>query len=235
MSAQPRPLILLTRPEAQSQRFARDLGLPCLISPLIAPRFLHPEIPAHRALILTSETGALAARGLPPCRAYCVGDQTAATARALGFDAVSAQGDAKALIALILTDPVAPLLHLRGCEARGDIAARLTAAGLPTAEALAYAQEERPLTAEAIAALRGTAPVLVPLFSPRSATLLAAELARIGATAPLRVVAMSQAVAEAARALDSRALDPEPRIAARPDALSMREATRSALNLPPLP
>lgn len=229
MSTQPRPLILLTRPAPQSDRFAAALGLRCLISALIAPRFLAPDIPPHDALILTSETGAEAARGLLPCRAYCVGDQTAATARALGFDAISAQGDAEALIALILTTATGPLLHLRGREARGDIAARLTAAGIPTHEVIAYAQEERPLTPEAIIALRGQTPVVAPLFSPRSAALLAAEAVRIGATAPLCVVAMSQAVADAARALD-----PAPRVAARPDGNSMLEATRTALNLPPL-
>ena len=230
MSAQLRPLILLTRPDAQSQRFAEALALPALISPLIAPRFLHPEIPPHRALILTSETGALAAKGLSPCRAYCVGDQTASTAHALGFDAISAQGDAEALIALILRDPTSPLLHLRGREARGDIAARLTAQGLPTTEVLAYAQEPQPLSEAATLALQGAAPILAPLFSPRSAELLAAECARIGATAPLTVIAMSPAVALAARTLD-----PAARIAAHPDALSMAQATRIALNLPPLP
>ncbi|NBZ86709.1 uroporphyrinogen-III synthase [Stagnihabitans tardus] len=225
MSAQPRALILLTRPAPQSERFAAALGLDCLISPLIAPRFLFPAIPPHEALILTSETGALAARGLAPCRAFCVGDRTAATARALGFDATSASGDAEALIALILSAPVAPLLHLRGREARGEIAARLTAAGVPTAEALAYAQEEQDLTAEAQAALRGQTPVIAPLFSPRSAQILAAEAKRIGATAPLRVVAMSQAVAQAARSLDPSAL-----IAARPDGDSMLEATLTLWN-----
>lgn len=229
MSAQPRPLILLTRPEPQSQRFAADLGLACLVSPLMAPRFMAPLIPPHRALILTSETGALAARGLAPCRAYCVGARTAATARALGFDAISADGDAEALIALILCDPVTPLLHLRGREARGDIADRLLAAGLPALEAVAYAQEEQPLTPQAQEALQGQALVIAPLFSPRSAELLAAEAARVQASAPIKVIAMSQAVAEAARALD-----PDPVIAARPDGDSMLEAVLATLNRAPL-
>lgn len=229
MSAQPRALILLTRPAPQSKRFAAALGLECLISPLIAPRFLAPDLPAHKALILTSETGALAARGLAPCRAFCVGDRTAEVARSLGFDATSASGDAEALMALILSDPIAPLLHLRGREARGDIAARLTAAGLPTHEAVVYAQEEQALTPEAVAALQGQTPVIAPLFSPRSATILAAECARITARAPLRVVAMSQAVADAARALD-----PAPVISARPDGDSMLEATLVALQRLPL-
>lgn len=223
MAVQPR--ILLTRPQAQSLRFAESLGLPCLISPLMAPRFLTPVVPPHAAVILTSETGAeAAARLVAPTFAFCVGDRTASTARSLGFQASSAAGDAEALIAHILAAPVSPLLHLRGREARGEIAARLTSAGVPTAEAVAYAQEEQPLSPEALAALHGTAPLILPLFSPRSATLLA----RVVPRAPLTVVAMSAAVAEAARGLD-----PDPLIATRPDAAAMREATLAAVSRRP--
>jgi uroporphyrinogen-III synthase len=57
---------------------------------------------------------------------------------------------------------------------------------------------ELPLTAGARVALGGSAPVVVPLYSPRSAAILA----RQGPfAAPLRVVAMSGAVARAATAL----------------------------------
>lgn len=52
-----------------------------------------------------------------------------------------------------------------------------------------------PLTPAARAALSGSAPLLVPLFSPRSAGLMAPEIAN--ARAPLHIAAMSPAVAEA--------------------------------------
>lgn len=226
MAAQ-QPLILLTRPAPQSRRFALALGRDCLISSLIEPVFLAPAIPPHAGLILTSETGADAAARLGlSAPAFCVGDRTAKAARAHGLTATSAAGEAEALIALVLAAPVAPLLHLRGREARGDIAARLTAAGVPTAEAIGYAQEERALTPEARAALNGTRPVVLPLFSPRTARILA-DQAR-GATAPLTVVAMSQAVAQA------QDLDPSPVVARHPDGDSMLEAVVAALERRPL-
>lgn len=230
MEAQPQPPILLTRPAPQSARFAAALGRPCLISPLIAPRFLSPVLPRAEALILTSETGAeAAARLVPPGLAFCVGDRTAEVARGLGFEVRSARGDAEALIALILSHPPLTLLHARGREARGEVAARLTAAGRPTAEAVVYAQEPRPLSPEAEVLLARAPFVLVPLFSPRSATLLAAEVRRLSAPARLRVVAMSAAVAEAARDLD-----PAPAISTRPDGDSMRVTTLAELEASPL-
>jgi uroporphyrinogen-III synthase len=230
MSAQHAPAILLTRPLAQSRRFAALLGRECLIAPLLAPVFLAADLPGHAAVILTSETGAqAAARLVAPGLAFCVGDRTAEVARALGFQARSAAGDAEALIQSILAAPdPGPLLHLRGREARGEIAARLTALGRPTQEAIVYAQEPQPLTPAAIAALQGQGPVILPLFSPRSATLFAAEARRIGAKAPLRVVAMSPAVREAAARLGASCL-----VAARPDAKSMAEATLAAIESRP--
>jgi uroporphyrinogen-III synthase len=200
------PRILLTRPAAQSQRFARDLraavpfALQIIISPLMTPVLLPDAVPSApvAALIFTSETGvqayaAQSARIAP--LAYCVGDRTADAARAVGLQVISAYGDAEALIALIKAQaPTGPLLHLRGRDARGDVAPRLTAAGLQTDVAIVYDQQHRPLTPAALRILRGTAPAIVPLFSPRSARLFAIA---VEPKAPLRIVAMSRAVADA--------------------------------------
>ncbi len=200
------PRILLTRPAAQSQRFARDLraavpfSLQITISPLMSPVLMPDAVPTIpvAALIFTSETGvqayaAQSARIAP--LAYCVGDRTARAAHALGMQTVSADGDAEALIARIKAQaPAGPLLHLRGRDARGDIAPRLTAAGLPAETAIVYDQQPCPLTVTARRILRGVAPVIVPLFSPRSARLFAQMAEPL---APLRIVAMSRAVADA--------------------------------------
>jgi uroporphyrinogen-III synthase len=200
------PRILLTRPAAQSQRFARDLRaavafpLRITISPLMVPVLIPDAVPTGpvAALIFTSETG-VAAYAAQPARiadiAYCVGDRTARAACALGLTVVSADGDAEALIALLKSAaPAGLLLHLRGRAARGDVAPRLAAAGLQAEAAVVYDQQPCPLTPAAQRLLRGTAPVILPLFSPRSARLFAS-----GAEpkAPLRIVAMSPAVADA--------------------------------------
>lgn len=223
--------VLLTRPAAAGDRFAADLAqdhgerLRIISSPLIAPRFLHPDLPDGAAgLVLTSETGVTATQRLQdrgaalPKRAFCVGDRTAAAARQAGFDAVSAGGDADALVAMILSLRITgPLLHLHGRDTRGDVAPRLTAGGVPTSGHVVYEQLPQPLSMDARAVLDTDGVVIVPLFSPRTASLFAATVPH---RATLWVAAMSPAVADAVAGL------PVARIvtAARPDATAIRAA-----------
>lgn len=201
-------ILLLTRPAAASIRTKGEVvrlrpDVRVIVSPVmeIVPVPFTPEaVPA--ALILTSENGAEAAgqMGLPPgLPAICVGARTAEVARAQGFAAESAEGDAEALIEMILSraDP-GPMLHLRGAHARGDIAPRLRAAGRQVADAVVYRQDECPLTEEARVALRGAELVVVPVYSPRSAAILAQQGPF---SAPLRVIAISRSAAKAAGAL----------------------------------
>lgn len=229
MAPQSRALpVLLTRPEAQGDRFAAMLrerfgdAVEILSSPLLAPVFLTPDLPKgdHAAVILTSETGVQAARRLLsrhalPELALCVGDRTAQAARAAGFRARSASGDADALLAMILADPPhGPLLHLHGRETRGDLAARLAAAGCRVDAVTVYAQEPQPLSAQARALLDGDGPVVAPLFSPRTAQLFAATAPH---RAALWVAALSPAVAAALGDLPVARLV----VAPRPDAADL--------------
>ena len=200
------PHILLTRPLVQSQRFARSLrvaaGQPLriTISPLMQAVFLSWDVPdVPSALIFSSETGVVAYARRPIAgvvHAFCVGDATARVARKAGLQAVSARGDADDLIGLIRQHHGGGgLLHVRGADARGNIAQRLTAVGLACDERVVYEQQVRPLSPAALWLLSGQMPVVLPLFSPRSAMLLAQAGPVI---APLLIVAMSQAVADAA-------------------------------------
>lgn len=232
--------VLLTRPAAQAARFAEELAarfgnrLRPVISPLMAPRYLAPDWPdaAYSTLILTSETGAEAAARLRaqgrvlPDRAVCVGDRTAHAAQEAGFSASSAQGDAEALLTHILSsgDP-GPFLHLRGRDARGDIAPRLAAQGRPAHAAIVYDQEALPLTDDAVQVLGGRDPVVVPLFSPRSVALLAE---RGPFNAPLLVAAISPAAAARAAALRPLRLV----TAGRPDGAAMLDAVESLISDP---
>lgn len=205
------PAFLLTRPSAQSARFADMLrdrfgdGLTVVISPLMQPEFPVPKVPSgpFAALVFTSETGVAAYRR-DPARfavtgntAYCVGGRTAQAAQAAGLAPVSAEGDADALVALILSQrPSGPLLHLCGADTRGDVAGRLTAGGILTTACTAYRQADQPLTDQAKTLLRGERPVVVPLFSPRSARLFLAQIGPITPRAPLVCAVLSAAVAE---------------------------------------
>ncbi len=206
------PAFLLTRPQAYSQRYAATLqhcfgpGLSITISPLIAPRLLQTPFPVGPWdwLILTSETGVAAYAQHPdrpdglPKRAFCVGDRTAEVAQEAGLETISADADAVALIALIQKHrPKGRLLHICGAHRRGDVAGNLSKSGIPTEAFVLYEQEKQPLTPEAVELLSGTAPVLAPLFSPRTAAIFAKSLAGIHPKAPLICATLSDAVTDA--------------------------------------
>ena len=199
-----------------------------MLSPLMGTKFIWPAFSDRpwRAMIFTSETAAEMAGTMKeagvarfPARAFCVGPRTAQVAKAAGFVPIGVGDNAEDLLALILAAPLAPLLHLRGREVRGDLAKRLSASGVPTTDAVVYAQEKQPLTTQAMALLWGDQPILLPLFSPRSAEILQAECLRIGLKAPLAIIAISAAVAEAAADL-SRDIA----VSAAPDGESMLQA-----------
>ena len=198
--------LLLTRPQEASERFAAQLtaagvDLPLVISPLLRIDLAEaPLIAADQTVVFTSRNGVLAAPAGQGQLAYAVGPATGAAAEAAGYRVRLADGDAEALIRRILADHQAggvsgPLVHLRGAHSRGDLAARLTAAGLPTREAVVYDQVAQPLTEAAKMLLKGSEPVIFPLFSPRTATLFVEQLAEVEVAAPLLVAFISPAAA----------------------------------------
>ncbi|WP_171006885.1 uroporphyrinogen-III synthase [Shimia litoralis] len=225
----PDPTILLTRPLGASLAFRdslRDAGIlsPVEISPVLSITSMLSEPPTKMSgAIFTSKNGVQFAEPQDlPC--WCVGDSTAQVASQRGWQAVSASGDAEALIKRILADaPAGPLVHFRGEHARGDIAARLTAQGVPTQETEVYRQSPLPLTQNAIEILNGNIPVVLPLFSPRSARLIA----KLGPfLAPVHAVAISADTAQGVDALSLKTCD----IAGAPDAKSMIATIRQTLD-----
>ena len=224
------PILLLTRPMAAARRFAAQLGgqVETLYSPLLRIDLLDsdPAVDIARAIILTSENGAAAAGRWPglPRDAWCVGDRTAAAAAEVGFSPLSAGGDANALIALILSHhETGPLLHIRGEHVRGDLAKRLNAAGVITREFVAYRQQSQALSPQALAVLSGNRPVILPLFSPRTVTILAESSPF---SAPLHVVPIGAEAAELAKELHPRSILQ----ATSPDAMAMVRAVRASLS-----
>lgn len=162
-----------------------------MISPLMRMRPTGAEVPGEGALAFTSGRAVEAAGDLTGRLAYCVGDRTAEAARAAGAQAISVSGDVEALFTRLCDDRPALVTHLRGDHTRGDLAPRLRAAGIPASSVEVYRTEDMPLTPSARALLNGSDEVIAPVFSPRSAALLA--LAE--ATAPLTILAISQAAA----------------------------------------
>jgi uroporphyrinogen-III synthase len=200
----PRPVLLLTRPEEGSRRFLDVLDQDLLnqvdvvVSPLleIVPLSAPVDVTEMRGLIFSSQNGVRVAasktsdRSLP---AFCVGAATTAAAQNAGWQSQRMGEDAETLVAALCDlKPQSPLLHLRGRHARGDVATRLTANGLSTAELVIYDQQAQTLNDAALQALTQAERVIAPLFSPRTAEVLAH-------TAPdctLTCAAFSSAVAQ---------------------------------------
>ncbi|WP_147126514.1 uroporphyrinogen-III synthase [Shimia ponticola] len=218
------PICLITRPEPEAHRFAEDVraqtGLTTLVSPLM--RYAYPEvsikIDKYAGVILTSGASLPVLKALSRNRrhpVYAVGAKTGQMASDAGFDVVIGPGDAAGLMDVLLkTRPAGPLLHLRGEHTRGDVAQQLTDGGIETEEVVVYQQLECDLTPEARQVLSGETPVILPLFSPRTADILAQSAPF---SAPLYIVAMSDAVARQCRDLAHAAI----RVADTPDAQAM--------------
>ncbi|WP_300033095.1 uroporphyrinogen-III synthase [uncultured Roseobacter sp.] len=195
--------MILTRPEGAAEAFVKILPeelrarLEIIHSPLlgIVPvPFSEGSDPADAA-VFTSANGVR--HGPPPAgrRAWCVGDATTAQARAAGWDAVGAGADSRALVARLTRGaPAGRIVHFSGVHTRGDVAEKLAAAGLNIRRVAVYDQPLLPLSAPAQAALGRGGPVIVPLFSPRTAAHFAAECA---APRAVRAVFLSAAVARA--------------------------------------
>lgn len=223
--------ILITRPQPQADRLAADLraalgaAVNLIVSPLMETRFPAVELPAGRfeALILTSEAGAEAAGRLRqagqtlPIRALCVGNRTAKVAQSYGFEAEILGPTADALVqAVVANRPTGPLLYLRGRDISADIETELTAQGIQTVSAIVYEQAALPLPPTALAQ---SGPIILPLFSTRSARLVFDSLP-VGMTAHLHPCL----IAENLLAAVPLALHPQTTVADRPDGKAMHAA-----------
>lgn len=216
-----RPTVILTRPEAQAHVFKAALEdrvgdrARYIVAPVIeivpVPSPVDPG--KYGTLIFTSANG-VRALGKPDVLAghlaYCVGNRTAEAAARAGMRTVVAGGNADALADRLLADkPPGPWLHLSGEHTRGNLADRLAGNGQPTDHAVVYRQDAIPLSAEARQTL-STERVILPVFSPRTATLLS-EMIPANAPHP-DIAAISNEAAQAWRGPSRRLA-----IASRPE------------------
>ncbi len=219
----PLPL-LLTRPRAASDRVAARFkgdAARVVVSPLL--RIELRGVPEVTGGVLLTSRHAVAAwqaadgpAGLP---AWVVGPATAEAARAAGFDVRDVAPTAVALAEMVPLD-APPLVHLRGEVQRGDLAAALRERGITANDCVVYDQVAHHLTDEALALLRSGS-VVVPLYSPRSATIFGDECPQ-AILGNVRAVCLSDAVAEACPVTPVL-------IANRPDGAAMDQVIRSAL------
>lgn len=203
------PTILLTRPLRQAQRFAQALSasaagdVPVILSPVLNIEMTHPpvDISAYGYVAFTSENGvrAVADQARRDQLAFCIGARTAYCAARAGFQTLTADGDGPSLARLIAaTAPQSPVLHIHGADVRFALAGAHGPVQIDAA--CVYRQTPCDLTPQAKALLAGDGPVILPLFSPQSAVNFVHSAPQINAE--LHIVALSHAVAEAARQLN---------------------------------
>lgn len=217
--------LLLTRPKAASERFAKQvvaaLGeMPVVHAPLVEIGHLPiAPMPSDGTLVFTSGNGVEAWTG-PKLPCFCVGQATADKARARGFEPFVSGGTVEHLLDDLLNNrPENTVIHVHGRHTRGKLVERLKASGLNAAGIVAYEQKLLPLSDLANALLRGGAPVIVPLFSPR----IAAHFSSFGSFgSQVELIGISKSAAAACRGAH---------IAPSPDAKGMISAI-SAILLP---
>lgn len=197
--------LLLTRPKAQSVAFLKALGADLgrtptnVISPVLEITYHPVKVPNDaQAVIFTSANGVAAAGEGHGKIALCVGDTTAAAALEAGFDPISADGDAGDLARLIIDiqDPAAgPIFHISGAIQTEGLSETLAQAGFEYTRSVGYEAQPRPLSFEATKTLQNSA-VVAPVFSPRSARLLAEALKDL-TVKDAQFIAISQAATDA--------------------------------------
>ena len=213
--------LLLTRPQTDSEKLARDLAA-CGISSIIEPllNIMVQEGPpldttGVAALAFTSANGVQAfaerssRRDLP---VYAVGDATARAARAAAFkDVHSAMGDVDDL-ARLLTRAMSPetgtILHPAASQVAGDLARCLADAGFAYRREVIYKSEKvSAFSPETRAAIAGGEIDGVVLMSPRTGQIFKELMIRAGLAdraADMTVFCLSAAVAVAADGLPWR-------------------------------
>lgn len=202
---QSNPIILLTRPKGQANAFRDLLGknVDVIISPVFRIENLEVkyDLENYSALIFASQNAVIAFAkvvGTQGIDAYVVGKKTAALASKFGLNVVTIKTTANDLIDTIIVDnPRGKLLFLRGKYSTGNIEQKLNLVGIDTVSKIVYEQEPVNLSLKILAILQTNRPVILPLFSCRSAQLLSDQVKRANCSAPLIIVAISTAVLDA--------------------------------------
>jgi uroporphyrinogen-III synthase len=232
---QHRPIVVLSRPKAQAERFAQridNLQANIIFSPIMEISNIQiEEMPPNEARLIFSSASAVSSASeqfdLSGRVGYAVGQSTAEELKAQGFRVLITAPDGARLLAAIAEEaPTSPLIHVSGNQMAVDLAAELSKLGHLARSVCVYRQDPLPISEELVESLHGDAAHVFPLFSPRAANLLSRELGSFQCRAPIHLVSMSKAV-------DISWSGPEPAsrcLASHPDAESMMEQIRACID-----
>ena len=173
------PVVLITRPQSESEEFAQEvslLGYIPLIEPLLSVEYLAADLSSEQtpqALIATSPHAFHVAtpadwKTLP---VFVMGGASMQRARAEGYmDIISSEGNFQRLIELV-NEKLAPgsrVVYLRGENIRHDLKARLDRHHV--VEIIIFAMQEKSVLGElALEALKSGKVQVITFFSARTA------------------------------------------------------------------
>lgn len=194
----PPPTVLLTRPRDRAAAFAASLppGTNVIMAPLMRIEPLAHVLPVQvDALIFTSAhaPALMSGGGLPAgLVAWCVGAETVKAAKRAGFDARDGGRTVADFIAMAnRLEDAGHLVYGRGRHQSADLAADLRSLGHVVAEVVLYDQVATGFDAEAARAISAAERLVMPVFSRRSARILADALRGLPRCPHATVVALA--------------------------------------------
>ena len=224
-------ILLLTRPLGGNERFClkiKHLLYSCEIldNPIQKIDFLPSlsKVNKTSVLIFTSANGLRAAKkhNLINKKCFVVGANTKKIAVSFGYDVLGFSKDQENLLKLIKSKkPTESMVHIRGKHTVGNLCDALKRNQFSCLDIIGYNQEPLKIKKQNLQKIHSGRPVILPIFSSRSAELLQSNLDLTG----FNVIAISEAVAKIITGVELGELV----ISKKPDLNSMQEATLAIL------
>ena len=224
-------ILLLTRPLGGNERFClkiKHLLYSCEIldNPIQKIDFLPSlrKVNKNSVLIFTSANGLRAAKkhNLINKKCFVVGANTKKIAVSFGYDVLGFSKDQENLLKLIKSKkPTESMVHIRGKHTVGNLCDALKRSQFSCLDIIGYNQEPLKIKKQNLQKIQSGRPVILPVFSTRSAELLQSNLDLTG----FNVIAISEAVAKVVTGVELGELV----ISKKPDLNSMQEATLAIL------
>ena len=228
---QEKVILLLTRPLDGNERFClkiKHLLYSCEIldNPIQRIDFLPSlsKVNKNSVLIFTSANGLRAAKkhNLINKKCFVVGANTKKIAVSFGYDVLGFSKDQENLLKLIKSKkPTESMVHIRGKHTVGNLCDALKRNQFSCLDIIGYNQEPLKIKKQNLQKIHSGRPVILPIFSSRSAELLQSNLDLTG----FNVIAISEAVAKIVTGVELGELV----ISKKPDLNSMQEATLAIL------
>ncbi|MCA0042175.1 uroporphyrinogen-III synthase [Celeribacter litoreus] len=190
--------VLITRPMEDARKLAAQLpDANVICAPVMEIVPLSVPLPEQDLdfLILTSRHAVPMASGFSHLPVVCVGTATARSAREAGFDVTDVFENADKLVAAVSEKRGKSACHLHGRHTRGDIAERLTAAGLKVASCVVYDQGAQPWSDADRDQIFASETLILPVYSPRTAKIVSKRLAEFEGF--ITMIAISEACVSA--------------------------------------